>query len=161
VIFIGLGANLPSRFGGPRETLEAALSALPEQGVRVVRVSPFYRTKPVPASDQPWFVNAVAEVETELSPTELLAALHRIEDTFGRVRAIRNEPRVVDLDLLDYYHRVALGQPILPHPRLHRRAFVLLPLRDLAPDWRHPTLKQNVAELIAQLPPDQTAEPLP
>jgi 2-amino-4-hydroxy-6-hydroxymethyldihydropteridine diphosphokinase len=134
---------------------------LPEQGVRVVRVSPFYRTKPVPASDQPWFVNAVAEVETELSPTELLAALHRIEDTFGRVRAVRNEPRVVDLDLLDYYHRVALGQPILPHPRLHRRAFVLLPLRDLAPDWRHPTLKQNVAELIAQLPPDQTAEPLP
>jgi 2-amino-4-hydroxy-6-hydroxymethyldihydropteridine diphosphokinase len=158
MIFIGFGANLPSRFGGPRETIEAALAALPEQGVEVTRVSPFYRTQPVPVSDQPWFVNAVAEVATGLSATELLAALHRMEERFGRVREARNEPRVIDLDLLDYDGQIALGEPILPHPRLHRRAFVLLPLRDLAPDWRHPTLKRDIAELIAELPPEQAAE---
>lgn len=161
MIFIGLGGNLPTRLGSPRETIQSALAALPGQGVRVLRVSPFYRTRPVPASDQPWFVNAVAEVEADLSPSDLLAALHRIEDAFGRVREIRNEPRVIDLDLLDCDGRIALSQPILPHPRLHERAFVLLPLRDLAPDWRHPITGRNVAELTADLPSDQVAERLP
>ena len=161
MIFVGLGANLPSRFGGPRESLDAALAAVALQAAEVLGVSPFYRTRPVPASDQPWFVNAVAHVATGQSPKELLATLHRIEDEFGRVREVRNEPRVIDLDLLDYNRRILPENPVLPHPRLHQRAFVLLPLRDLAPDWRHPITGQAISQLIAELPADQIAERLP
>jgi len=161
MILIGLGSNLPSEAGGPRETIEAALHALGDAGIAVERRSRFYRTAPVPVSDQPWYVNAVAAVTTKLPPRDLLAALHRIEAQFGRVRRERNEARPLDLDLLAYDGRIESGEnggPILPHPRLHERAFVLLPLADIAPDWRHPISGKSVAELIAALPPGQTAE---
>lgn len=163
VIVIGLGANLSSdRYGSPQDACEAALDALRAAGVAVRRRSRWYRSAPVPASDQPWFVNGVAEVETALDPAGLLAVLHRIEEDFGRARRTRNEPRVLDLDLLAYDARVsAPGEtPELPHPRMAERAFVILPLADLAPDWRHPVSGLSAAELAARLPPGQTAEPL-
>lgn len=157
-VLLGLGANLPHPVhGAPRATLEAALAALEASGVRIVRRSRFYATAPVPASDQPWFVNAVAAAETELSPAALLALLHRIEAEFGRVRGERNAARLLDLDLLAYGERIAdgtAGEPVLPHPRMHDRGFVLHPLRDVAPQWRHPRLGRSVDELIAALPPD-------
>jgi len=163
VILIALGANLPSpRYGTPRQTCEAALAALAARGVRVRRRSRWYRSDPVPPSGQPPFVNGVAEVETDLPPAGLLALLHEIERDFGRVRRRRNEARVIDLDLLAYGERVsAPGEaPELPHPRLAERAFVLLPLMDLAPDWRHPVSGRRAADLAADLPPGETAEPL-
>ena len=163
MILIGLGANLPSAsHGAPQATLAAALAALGAAGVTVEQCSPWYRTAPVPAGDQPWYVNGVAAVATRLGPAELLALLHRIEDRFGRKRRMRNEPRVLDLDLLDYDGRVlpAGTGPMLPHPRMHERAFVLLPLRDVAPHWRHPVSGEFVAALIDRLPPEQRAERL-
>lgn len=163
MILIGLGANLPSApHGAPQATLEAALAALAAAGVAIERRSPWYRTAPVPAGDQPWYVNGVAAVATRLGPAELLALLHRIEDRFGRKRRMRNEPRVLDLDLLDYDGQVqSTGPgPVLPHPRMHERAFVLLPLRELAPRWRHPVSGEPVAALIDRLPPEQQAERL-
>jgi 2-amino-4-hydroxy-6-hydroxymethyldihydropteridine diphosphokinase len=163
-IFIGAGGNLPHpRHGAPRQTLEAALDALRQHGVRVRRLSPWYRTAPVPASDQPWFVNAVAELETRLDAPALLAVLHAVEQSFGRVRSVPNAARIVDLDLLDFAGQVSPGgggRPILPHPRLHERAFVLRPLADLAPAWRHPVSGRSLGELLAELPADQTAERL-
>jgi 2-amino-4-hydroxy-6-hydroxymethyldihydropteridine diphosphokinase len=156
MILIGLGANLRSDTHGPPEaTLEAALAALEAEGVRVVQLSPWYRSAPVPASDQPSYVNGVAAVESTLAPAQLLALLHRVEARFGRTRATRNEPRVLDLDLLDYHDLVYNGEIILPHPRLQERAFVLLPLRDVAPDWRHPVSRASLAAMIAALPADQ------
>jgi len=163
VILVALGANLPSpRHGTPRQTCEAALAALTAGGARVLRRSRWYRSDPVPPSGQPSFVNGVAEVATDLSPAELLALLHQIENEFGRTRRQRNEARLIDLDLLAYGDRVsAAGEvPELPHPRLAGRAFVLLPLAELAPDWRHPVSGQRAADLAAQLPPGQTAEPI-
>ncbi|MFQ6017721.1 MAG: 2-amino-4-hydroxy-6-hydroxymethyldihydropteridine diphosphokinase [Kiloniellaceae bacterium] len=163
MIFIGLGANLPSpRHGGPQAACEAALDALRRAGLRIKRRSRWYRSAPVPPSDQPWFINGVAEVATDLSPADLLALLHRTERDFGRVRRARNEPRIIDLDLLSYGDRVsAAGEtPILPHPRLAERAFVVLPLAELAPDWRHPESGLTAAELARCLPPDQAAEPV-
>src|SRR5580704_3748548 len=138
MILIGLGANLPSALGPPLATLEAALAALEKARVAILARSPWYRSAPVPASDQPWYVNAVASIATALGPVELLALLHQVEARIGRERRTRNEPRAVDLDILDYDGLVRADAPMLPNPRMQARGFVLLPLRDVAPGWRHP-----------------------
>ncbi|WP_296328700.1 2-amino-4-hydroxy-6-hydroxymethyldihydropteridine diphosphokinase [Reyranella sp.] len=162
-IFIGAGANLPHpSYASPRETLQAALLELDRRGIRVLRYSRWYRTAPVPASDQPWYVNVVAEVATSLSADDLLATLHEIEDLFGRVRSVPNAPRLIDLDLLDYRGEIAApgaGRAILPHSRMSERAFVLRPLADLAPTWRHPVSGTPIHDLLKALPADQVAQP--
>ncbi len=163
MILIGVGANLPSASGGPpRATCERALATLPNEGVRIAKLSRWYESAPVPVSDQPWYVNAVARVETGLDSAALLAVLHRVEAAFGRTRAEKNVARVLDLDLLAYGGEVRTGKtgPILPHPRMHERAFVLLPLSDVAPDWRHPVSGLTVETLIARLPDSAVARPL-
>ena len=161
-IFIGLGANLDHpTYGAPRRVLEAALAELGRRGVSVRRVSPWYRTAPVPASDQPWYVNAVAELATDLPADRLLALLHEVEDVFGRVRSVPNAARVIDLDLLDFCGEIASGGPgraVLPHPRLEGRAFVVRPLADLAPNWRHPRTGAPIRSLLAALPAEQVIE---
>jgi 2-amino-4-hydroxy-6-hydroxymethyldihydropteridine diphosphokinase len=161
-VFVALGANLEHPlYGAPRRALEAALEELGRRGMAVRRVSPWYRTAPVPASDQPWYVNAVAEVVTDLSADALLARLHEVEDAFGRVRTVPNAARLIDLDLLDFHGEIASGGPgraTLPHPRMEGRAFVLKPLADLAPDWRHPRTGISIQDLLAALPPDQVIE---
>jgi 2-amino-4-hydroxy-6-hydroxymethyldihydropteridine diphosphokinase len=164
-IYISLGANLPHpKYGPPRRTLRRALAALRDRGVDLVKLSPWYRTAPVPISDQPWYINAVAQIATGLGPDALLATLHRVEDEFGRVRSVANAARFIDLDLIDYnlIHKPLnkIGLSIIPHVRLQDRAFVLLPLRDLAPDWRHPVSGKSVDALIDALPPGQMAERL-
>lgn len=161
-IFIGLGANLPGPHGSPRATLEAALVALERAGLRIVRRSRWYESAPVPMSEQPWYVNGVVEIETDLDPASLLAVLHEIEAAFGRTRTVRNEARPIDLDLLAYGDRVLSEEPgpLIPHPRLHERGFVLLPLAELAPEWRHPTLGAGVQTLIRGLAEDQITRPL-
>lgn len=164
MIFLGLGANLPSSQGAPSATLAAAVRALGQnKHLRLQGESRRYATAPVPVSDQPWYVNAVVALETDLNPRDLLDFLHRLEDEFGRVRSGgRNESRVLDLDLLAYHDLVRPGPdaPILPHPRMHERAFVLRPLAELAPGWRHPASGRPIAELIAALDPAQMTRPL-
>ena len=157
MIVIALGANLPSRAGPPRATLKAALAELSGRGVHIVDVSFYYITKAWPEPSDPEFVNAVAQIETSLSPSELLAHLHSIELSFGRVRAAKNAPRSLDLDLIDFDGRTEAGPPQLPHARLASRAFVLVPLADVAPHWRHPVTGRSVGELIAALPADARA----
>ncbi|MCH7542172.1 MAG: 2-amino-4-hydroxy-6-hydroxymethyldihydropteridine diphosphokinase [Proteobacteria bacterium] len=166
MILIGLGANLPSlRHGPPRATLEGALLALADAGVGVIARSRWYESAPVPPSDQPWFVNGVARIETARDPADLLDLLLAIERGLGRERRTANAPRaprVIDLDLLAYGEVISDGAegPVLPHPRLHERAFVLLPLGEIAPDWRHPALGRSVGELIEALGGDQEIRPL-
>jgi 2-amino-4-hydroxy-6-hydroxymethyldihydropteridine diphosphokinase len=129
--YVGLGANL----GDARATLDAALEALRAvPGVTAVRVSSFYRSAPVGAAG-PDYVNAVAEVRTTLPPPDLLAALQRIESAHGRTRPYPNAPRTLDLDLLLHDDAVIASRSLtLPHARMHERAFVLVPLAELAPD---------------------------
>ncbi|WP_374374927.1 2-amino-4-hydroxy-6-hydroxymethyldihydropteridine diphosphokinase [Dongia sp.] len=152
-IYIALGANLPSGHGSPRATLEAAVGAIAAAGIEIRRRSRWYESAPVPrAADQPWYVNGVIAVATDLAPEALLAQLQRIELDFGRVRSVPNAPRSLDLDIVAYGDRVVTaGAPLLPHPRMESRAFVLLPLRDVAPDWHHPQSGLSVADLIAGL----------
>lgn len=163
MILIGIGSNLPSpRFGGPRQIVTAALDALAADGVPIRARSAWYRSAPVPPSDQPSFVNGVAAVASERSAVALLAVLQRLEQAFGRVRGVRNEARVLDLDLLDYDSEL-IDTPslVLPHPRLHERRFVLEPLLEIAPNWRHPRLGLDLAALIARLDRVPAIERLP
>jgi 2-amino-4-hydroxy-6-hydroxymethyldihydropteridine diphosphokinase len=162
LILVGVGSNLAAPgFASPQDTAEAAVAELPAIGVAVVARSPWYLSEPVPASDQPWFVNGVVAVATELPPEALLARLLALETRFARARGDRNAARSLDLDLLDYDgHQWATATLVLPHPRLHERRFVLIPLGDIAPDWRHPALGMTAAELVARLPPGQPVHPL-
>ncbi|MEK9971196.1 MAG: 2-amino-4-hydroxy-6-hydroxymethyldihydropteridine diphosphokinase [Ferrovibrio sp.] len=156
-IFVALGANLPStEHGPPRATLEASLSLLAAEGVTVLRRSSWWQSGPQPASDQPDFINAVVEVDTTLTPAALLECLHRVESACGRVRQQRWEARVLDLDLIDYRGLRQDGEgalPQLPHPRMAERLFVLMPLQEIASDWRHPVSGADLAGLIAAAHP--------
>jgi 2-amino-4-hydroxy-6-hydroxymethyldihydropteridine diphosphokinase len=153
MILIALGGNLASRAGEPAQTLDAALASLEQRSVRVRARSPYYVTPAWPDPSEPAFTNAVAQVESSLSPHALMEILHATETAFGRVRSRRNAPRTLDLDLIDYDGRIEQGPPVLPHPRLAERAFVLVPLADIAPDWTDPVSGKSVAALIAALPP--------
>lgn len=156
MIFIALGANLPSQFGSPRATLKRAIQDIDKNGIRVLYQSPIYLTAPVPISDQPWYHNAVIGVATDKTPLDLLKILQNIENNFGRVRTERNAPRMIDLDIVAYHDVVSDDENlILPHPRTHERAFVLYPLRDIAPNWRHPKFNKSIEAMFAELPSDQ------
>ena len=157
MILIGIGSNLaapPAKT--PLETAEAGLNALRRIGIRVAVQSGWYLSEPVPVSEQPWFANAVAIIESELAPAALLRRLQAIEVEFGRVRTVPNAARTLDIDLLDHDSLLCDTATLtLPHPRLHERRFVLAPLCEIAPGWRHPGLGLTAMELLARLPPGQ------
>lgn len=157
MILVGIGSNLAAPgCASPLDTGLAALDALAAPHLHPFACSPWYESAPVPESDQPWFANAVALVETEREPEFVLDWLLLVEERFGRVRGERNAARTLDLDLIDY-DGLILDTPrlVLPHPRMHQRRFVLAPLCDLAPGWRHPILGIDAAALLARLPPGQ------
>ncbi|WP_235952958.1 2-amino-4-hydroxy-6-hydroxymethyldihydropteridine diphosphokinase [Salipiger sp. PrR002] len=181
-ILVALGANLPSEAGSPLQTLRAALTALESEGYTVEAVSRFYATPCFPAGFGPDYVNACARLSGRGHPAEVLAALHRVEAQFGRERERRWGSRTLDLDLIaigeivmpntttqsewrnipaDKQQGVTPTELILPHPRLQDRAFVLVPLQDIAADWRHPILAKSVAQMCAELPQEQRAEVVP
>lgn len=177
--FVAFGANAPRAGRSPEETLRQALEDVAAEGASVAAVSRFYRTPAFPPGAGPDFVNAAAALDWSGSAGALLSLLHRIEARFGRDRAERWAPRTLDLDLIaagDAVHpdratfeawarlaperqrREAPDRMILPHPRMHERAFVLIPLADVAPDWRHPVLGRSVAQMVADLPAGTRAE---
>lgn len=152
MILVAVGANLPGARGeSPLVACRAAAEALRSlPGLRVVAVSRWYATAPVPPSGQPDYVNGMVRLEGEADPAWLLRRLHAIEAAGGRLRGARNAARTLDLDLIDVNGlRRDAPDPVLPHPRAHERAFVLLPLADVAPDWVHPRLRIGVADLLA------------
>ena len=148
--FLSLGSNLGDRAA----FLNEALLRLEAEGVQIVHRSSIHETEPQDFRDQPWFLNMAVEVETNLTPQELLAAIQKIEREMGRQRIIPKGPRTIDLDIL-FYENLILKTPELeiPHPRLTHRLFVLDPLSEIAPDFRHPFTNQTVRELRAALQP--------
>src|SRR5262245_50859324 len=144
MILIALGANIPSRHGNPEATLDAAKYALVFRGVRILSFSRIWLSAPVPVSDQPLYRNAVASVETHMDPETLFRTLKAVEADFGRQHREKNGPRELDLDLLAYEDEVYTeGDLLIPHPRMHNRAFVMMPLCEIARDWVHPVLKKT------------------
>lgn len=158
MILIALGSNQNGRWGSPREAVAEALKRLNSGGIRLKRASRLFVSAPFGVTGQPDFVNGVAEVETSLPPGALLKRLHHIERMGGRKRTLRWGPRTLDLDLIDY-HGVVMprpARPILPHPGIAERIFVLAPLAEIAPRWRHPVSRLTAATMLARL--DQAGE---
>lgn len=181
-VYLALGANLPSNAGSARETLIAALIALAAQGVVLTAISRFFKTPAYPAGSSPDYVNACAKVKCGDAAEHILARLHRIEAEFGRTRGTRWAARGCDIDLLAVGRQIlpdvetqahwrslplelqlkeAPDQLILPHPRLTERAFVLIPLFDIAPNFVDPVSGLAIKALLAALPEAEKAAILP
>ena len=163
MILIALGANLPSDYGSPADTLQAAMHVLDMKGVEVLKSSRIWLSAPVPFDpEQDWYHNSVIAVETDLPASDLLDLMIGVEEEFGRVRTVKNAPRLLDLDLIAYNDKVIKegDRLIVPHPRGHERLFVLSPLQEISPDWVHPVTGQNIEEMIQALPEGQEAKPL-
>jgi len=149
IAFIGIGSNLKDPAERCREAVQT-LGTIPD--IRLLRSSSLYRTEPVGPQDQPWFVNAVAEIRTVLAPRPLLEALREIERNMGRSGETKWGPRVIDLDLLLYGQEVVREEGlVIPHPELHRRRFVLVPLCELAPYAIHPAFGVSLRGLMDRL----------
>ena len=152
--FIAIGGNLPSREGSALATCtRAAASLQAATGLSRACRSRWYSSAPIPASGQPRFINGVVRLEGDIAPERLLAVLQDMERVAGRARGPPDGPRTLDLDIIDMGSLVRAGpDPVLPHPRAHLRAFVLLPLRDVCPHWQHPTLGRAIGDLLEALP---------
>ena len=161
MILIGLGANLEGESGlTPMQSLQwAAVELQTHDGIDVVAGSSIWKTAPVPMSDQPWYHNAVCQIETSLSAQDILQVTASIENKAGRIRLERNEARVLDLDILAYDQDIIETPDLqIPHPRMHERAFVLFPLMEIAPRWKHPLIDKGVEKMILTLDPTQEIE---
>ena len=152
MILIAVGSNLRSKiFGSPLNNCRKAIELLKKE-FQLQGVSNFYETEPIPKSDQPMYVNGVVSLKTKDLPDKVLDFLMSIEKLFQRVRTFKNEPRVIDLDLLSY-NNVILNTKnlILPHPRMHLRRFVIQPICDINRNWQHPVLKTSAKNILKTL----------
>lgn len=158
LIYLSLGSNLGDRLAN----LRAAIAALGTPGVLVKKVSAIYETEPVDYLAQSWFLNCVVEAETTLEPLALLHALHAVESQMGSKKEFPKGPRLIDLDILLYgVQTIATAELQVPHPRLHLRRFVLVPLAEIAPGLTHPSWNgAAVSQLLAQTPDSSVVKPL-
>ena len=153
MIYIGIGSNLNGKNNEtPLQNCKKALVELKKE-VNICKISSWYKSEPIPVSNQPWFINGVIEIRTDKSSLDLLEFILSIEKVFGRVREKKNEARILDLDIIDYKKKILYikNKLIIPHPRMHERSFVLQPLSELNPKWMHPIKKKGIKELIRNL----------
>lgn len=148
LVYLSLGSNIGDRLAN----LRAAIDALGPRGIHVKKISSVYETEPVDYLEQSWFYNCVVEAETNLEPVALLRSLQGIESLMGSKKEFPKGPRLIDLDILLYgSETIAIAELEVPHPRLHRRRFVLAPLAEIAPALSHPSLHATAAELLARV----------
>ena len=153
MIYIGIGSNLNGKNNEtPLQNCKKALEELKKE-VNICKISSWYKSEPIPVSDQSWYINGVVEISTNKSSIDLLEFILNIEEFFGRMRKKKNEARILDLDIIDYKKKILYkkNKLIIPHPRMHQRSFVLQPLQELNPKWIHPIKKKGLKELISNL----------
>ena len=153
MIYIGIGSNLNGKNNEtPLQNCKKALVELKKE-VNICKISSWYKSEPIPVSNQPWFINGVIEISTDKSSLDLLEFILSIEEVSGRERKKKNEARILDLDIIDYKKKILYikNKLIIPHPRMHERSFVLQPLSELNPKWMHPIKKKGIKELIRNL----------
>ena len=152
-IIIGIGGNIKSEDGDhPIKVAIKAISYLKDYSINITDQSSWYETEPIPKSDQPNFFNCIVFAKTALNELDVLKSLHEIEYRLGRKRILVNEPRAIDLDLIDYSNKILRNKEIvIPHPRAHQRRFVMEPLAELDKNWIHPVLKINIKKILAKL----------
>ncbi|MDD5258484.1 MAG: 2-amino-4-hydroxy-6-hydroxymethyldihydropteridine diphosphokinase [bacterium] len=145
IVYLGLGTNL----GNKKKNIKEAIRLLRRE-TKVLKVSSFYKTKPVGYLDQPDFLNAVAEIKTSLTPLQLLKQVKVIEKSLGRIKSVHWGPRLIDIDILLYNNKIIRTKKlVIPHLDLERRWFILKPLTEIAPEMIHPVLKKKIKDLLA------------
>jgi 2-amino-4-hydroxy-6-hydroxymethyldihydropteridine diphosphokinase len=160
MIFIGLGSNLPSKYGNRFKNINLAISYLEEYGIRIIKRSSFYETPSYPNKENPKFINVVILVETILAPIDLMSVLTIIEERLERKRGKKNDPRTCDIDIIDYNSQILNLKKnnlslTLPHKELTSRNFVLFPLQEIFPQWKHPKTKKIISILLQKLSKDE------
>ena len=152
MIILAIGSNLPSKFGNRFKNIELVIKNLEEKDIEVINKSSFYETPSYPDKNNPKFINVVIEVKTKLSPVKLASNLILIEKIYGRTRNKKNDPRTCDIDIIDYDKKIVKStinqNLIIPHPKMHKRNFVLVPLFDVSKTWIHPVKKTSIKELV-------------
>ena len=146
-IYLGIGSNL----GNKKKNIVKAKFELSENNIKILQSSNYYESISWPNSKNPKFLNIVIEIKTYLKPLELLNICKKIEKNLGRKKSVRNSPRTCDIDILDYNNKSFNNDITLPHPRMHKRNFVLLPLFEVNKDWVHPVSKNHIKRLILSL----------
>ena len=159
MIILSLGSNLSSKFGGKIDNLKFAMSFLEAYGILIDKKSSFYKTPSYPNKKNPQFINIVISVKTNLTPEDLMSVLIHIEEKLERRRNKKNDPRTCDIDIIDYDNQVLSFKYkdldlIVPHKNLSSRNFVLFPLQEIAPNWKHPKTNEIISTLIEKLPED-------
>ena len=157
MIILSLGSNLPSKFGDKFENIKIAINLIESSGIVIEKKSSLYETPSYPDSTKPQFVNIIISIKTNLNPVDLMIVLLHIEKKMDRKRNKKNDPRTCDIDIIDYNGQV-LEFKIkdlklkIPHEKLSNRNFVLFPLEEIIPDWKHPKTKENISAIIHKLP---------
>ena len=159
MIFLGLGSNLPSKYGNRFKNINLAISYLEEYGIKIIKKSSFYQTLSYPNKGNPKFINVVILVETILPPIDLMSVLIFIEERLERKRGKKNDPRTCDIDIIDYNSQILNLKNnnlnlTLPHKELTSRNFVLFPLQEIFPEWKHPKTKEIINVLLQKLSKD-------
>ena len=157
MILLGLGSNLASRYGNRFKNIDLAVYALNGYGIQVKKKSSYYETPSYPDKNYPKFINIIVHVETNLQPEDLASVLIFIEESLQRERNKKNEPRTCDIDIIDYNNQIINFKYkdldfVVPHQKLVYRNFVLFPLQEIYPDWKHPKTKELIGDLIEKLP---------
>ena len=156
MIFLGLGSNLPSKYGDRFANINLAISSLESYGIKVIKRSSFYKSPSYPDKENPEFINVVILVETYLPPVDLMSVLTFIEEKLERKRIKKNDPRTCDIDIIDYNSQILNlkynnSDFMVPHKELRSRNFVLFPLQEISPMWKHPKTKETISNLIQKL----------
>ena len=159
MIFLGLGSNLSSKFGDRFTNINLAISFLEGYGIKVIKKSNFYETPSYPNKENPKFINVVILIESTLPPVDLMSVLLFIEEKLGRKRDKKNDPRTCDIDIIDYNSQILNlkfnnSELTLPHNELTKRNFVLFPLQEISPNWKHPKTKEFISDLLQKLSED-------